>query len=175
MFRIYCAYSPALNNRSWDDEKPSHVIKIGYTGSTSKAEREMPMNIGWGVGGGRRTAPLGMATGWRIFDWWPIDRIEDEVKDIEEEVIAWFVALSGPFRLYKECYDAMRKVHRKVNGLTEVVCVDVEKLNSASQRPPTVGFCYPETSFFIDKITGVVRENDRNWLDDARRDVVHTV
>jgi hypothetical protein len=113
-----------------------------------------------------------MAIGWRIMDWWPIDRIEDEVKAVEKEVISWFSDLSGPFRMYDECYNAMRKVHRKVNGLTEVVCVDIEKLNAAVHFPPNLACCYPETPYFIETIAKVVRDNDRNWLDDAKGGVV---
>jgi hypothetical protein len=162
MYLIYCAFSPILNLK-WRSVGEGHVIKIG--GAKDQNEREAWLNDGYPVRKSRRTASAANVKGWKIIDAWPVHRPWIDIEKLERDIRRPFKKRCGEFSLYDEIRSEMQKIDRDLNGLSEIVCADVKKLEAVPLLASEAAQRFPETSFLIEKIVDVVRANDANWRD----------
>ena len=101
---------------------------------------------------------------WDIVDWWPASEQRIKARQIEREVREWFVRLGGPFLLFPDLELEARR-SGGLNGLSEVVCIDVEKFNGVVPFRSVSQWKNSETPEFIENIGKVVKGNNRKWLE----------
>ena len=126
------------------------------------------MNNGWvDEETGKISATLAMEKDWDILDWWTVMRPENEVEEIEECVRRWFYSRSGPFRMYDGLADQMLEIDKNLNGLLEVVCIDVGSLDGSFPFLPWTKWKFPETPELVEKIAKLIFANDVQWLSEV--------
>jgi hypothetical protein len=168
MFRIYCAFSEGLNGDSWAAGYQGHIVKIGHTGAKGEVKRIPSLNRGWRRNG-EASAPLAHKEDWGVFGLWEVHRDSREtVKKIEAEIRDSFIDICGEFEMFTALKASMQEVHRSLNGLTEIVRIDLSLINKMTVFPPARTYIYKETRGLVGCVADVVRSRNAEWLEKTK-------
>ena len=167
MFEIYCAFNSAVNKTALELGQ-GHVVKIGHTDPRSKTPRIKVLQEGWPPGapeGKKRSLPLAADKSWDYVGRWPVQYDRSDTKKLEVRIQEWFRRRCGETALIERMRSVVSARHVEMNGLTELVCIDLAKIGEKPYIAPAASWTYRETLDLIRRIIEVVRKNDIAWRD----------
>ena len=163
MRRIYCAFSAELNQDSWNAGHIGHVVKIGQTGAGGKVKRIPSLNRGWRRHG-EASAPLACKKDWIVVGLWNTEIASKRtLKKIEDEVRDCFVDTCGDFEMFEKLKAEMQAVHQNLNGLTEIVRIDLSRIDARGSFPSSHAWNYEQSFGLVESVLGVVRNMVVEW------------
>jgi hypothetical protein len=177
MFEIYCAFNPVVNKAALEFGQ-GHVVKIGHTNSASTTSRIDVLRAGWPPGvptDKKRSMPLAADPNWDFVGRWPVKYDRSEAKKLEVRVRRWFRTRCGETGLIERLRPIVLDGHVELNGLTELVCVDLTKIGATPYISPPSAWAYPETPDLIRKVIETVRKFDADWRREALKNDSQTV
>jgi hypothetical protein len=159
VIEIYCAFNPDVNKQSWESGQ-HHIVKIGHTDPSSKTSRIDVLRDGWPPTGKKKSMSLAAHSNWDYVGQWPVKYGRSDATKLERRIRRWFFDRCGAVILIEKMRPEVLRNHRELNGLTELVCVDLSKIGDDPKVAPVGAWTYPETPDLIRKIIAVVRMID---------------